>query len=305
MSIVRANGDLQKAAALYTTLAKKPGLRVFSKDRGVSERQLKKKLADPNYQIPYNNKGGRKNSLDDAEYKQLHGWVQAREEDRIRGAVDARDIVLYVKTEFSVDVSESWARKLHKRLKTLWQKPFLTSKQGKTIFEREIRDFHATATAAITGHRQKSNIINFDEMHVHGKPTQGRKVMVTKNKAGQPIIKFFCNVRFYITLVTSSIYANKSILKYLTNDFCVFVQICCITVPGYFIPPAIIFAGEDIDPEAVKAWEQMKAAFFCSHSGYINDNIYLQVIKHFDSFLAPVAPPEMKTLAFVDNHDTR
>jgi len=86
---------------------------------------------------------------------------------------------------------------------------------------------------------------------------------------------------------------------------CVFQQVMCITVTGYFVPPVIIFEGEDIDPEAVKAWEEFKAGFFSSASGYITNDIYTQMIKHFDGHLSPVQAPEMKTLAFVDNHSTR
>jgi len=101
-------------------------------------------------------------------------------------------------------VSQSWARKLKTRGQMVWRKPFITGKKQKAVFEEETREFHTSAMQDIGEFKQKCNILNIDEMHLHGKPTQARNVIVTMAfaKSGRPIYKFYCNVDFHITLVS-------------------------------------------------------------------------------------------------------
>jgi len=140
----------------------------------------------------------------------------------------------------------------------VWRKPFITGKKQKAVFEEEIREFHTSAVQDIGEFKQKCNILNIDEMHLHGKPTQARNVIVTMAfaKSGRPIYKFLLQCGF--SHHTCKFNCSESSL--MLYHVCVFQQVMCITVTGYFVPPVIIFEGEDIDPEAVKAWEEFKAS---------------------------------------------
>ena len=77
--------------------------------------------------------------------------------------------------------------------------------------------------------------------------------------------------------------------------------VCAFSASGMYVPPMFIFPRKRLNPLLGKGGPP-GAAYRCSESGWINEELFFQYLKHFQNFVKPSL--EDPVLLVMDNHTT-
>lgn len=75
--------------------------------------------------------------------------------------------------------------------------------------------------------------------------------------------------------------------------------VCAFNASGNYVPPCFIFARKRMSPELQRNGPP-GASYFCSDNGWMNEDLFVQWLKHFKSFAN--CSKEQPTLLIMDNH---